>query len=67
MVAAKAWRQGSHPSVTRSSCLDKLEALICPRFFGAECLRHVLVKNVQKGKKAWHNQVSKEKGPVVNV
>ena len=32
-----------------------------------EPLKHVLVENVQKGKKAWCNQVGKEKGPVVNV
>ena len=28
---------------------------------------NVLVENVQKGKKAWCDQVSKEKGPVVDV
>ena len=30
-------------------------------------LTHVLVEDIQKGKKAWCNQVSKEKGSVVNV
>ena len=35
--------------------------------FGTESLRHVFVETVQKEKKAWCNQVSKEKGPVVNV
>ena len=38
-----------------------------PLLFGTESLKHVLVENVQKGKKACCNQVSKEKGPVVNV
>ena len=33
----------------------------------AVSLRHVLVEDVQKGKKAWCNQVSKEKGSVANV
>ena len=36
-------------------------------FVGAECLRHVLVESVQKGKNAWCNRVSREKGSVVNV
>ena len=44
-----------------------LEVRICPPVSGTESLRHVLVENVQKGKKALCNQVSKEKGPEVNV